>query len=518
MTISERVKAAEAAVLKLKDDLTAACKSLEDEPENETHLTMVEELTAAHDKAEKTLKALQNAEKALMARAAPVGAGGGPGTGAADPTGPPSSGTRSPTSRNPGSAPSVFAPAIITRMQDPKDYGDVIFKHAVVQILAHAQRKHPEQIIEEVFKDVNYVKATWDYVKMLQLGGINKTAVPNAMTTVSGWASELIRVDVRGFIENLQYVSIAAALATQSLSVTFDGFNSITIPRRNRVASSATEPAWVGEGGSIPLTRFTLSSATINRYKLAAITTMTQELVQRSTPSIQAIVSDALREAYAVVLDAALLSAGAAVANVRPAGLQVGAGTRAGVAGGGEDAVRGDILAMMTGLSAAGLGVRPVLIINNLDALSVSMMTSALSVPIFADELRAGRLLGIPVIVSANMPQHLAMIVDAAYFASAFDPPTFDVSDVATIVQANADGTPPTHADDGAGAVGTAGQVPVNSGIDVSGAGAGGAAAAGYTSRSLWQTYSLGIRMIAPTSWAIMQTSTVQTATSTTWS
>ena len=175
------------------------------------------------------------------------------------------------------------------------------------------------------------------------------------------------------------------------------------------------------------------------------------------------------------------------------------------------------LMSMAGGLATAGLGVKPVLIINNLDALGVSMMTSALSEPIFAAELRSGQLVGIPVIVSANIAQHMAVMVDANYLATAFDPPTFDVSDVATVVEANADATPPTHADDGAGAVGTAGQVPVNAGIAVSGAGAGGAAAAGYTSRSLWQTYSLGIRMISPTSWGLMQTGAVQVKTATTW-
>jgi len=516
MSLAERIKTAEAVLVKSKDSLNTALATLEANPEDETNLTMVEELTAQVAREEKTMTALQNAEKALMARAAPIGAGGAPASGGATPTGPPG-GRKSPPPRE--VAPSVFAPAIITRRQEPRDVGDVLFKHATIMLLAHVQKKHPEQVLEELYRDQPYVKATWDYVKALHSGQIQKAAVAPALSTVAGWAAELVQNDVRGFIENLQYVSIAAALASQSVSVSFDGFQSITIPRRNRVANTATEPAWVGEGGVIPLTRFTLSSATLNRYKLAAITTMTREIADRSSPSIQAIVQDALREAYAVVLDAALLSSAAAVTNVRPAGLQVGAGTGAGTAGGGEDAVRADVLAMMSGLASNGLGVRPVLIINNLDALSVSMMTSALSEPIFATELSNGRLLGIPVIVSANMPQHLAMMVDSAYFASAFDPPQFEVSDVATVVEADAGAGAPTQAGTAGGhpgAIGTAGQVPLDSGIPVSGG--AGAASTGYTARSMWQTYSLGIRMIAPTSWTILQTGTVQTRTTTTWS
>lgn len=499
MSISERVKAAEASLLKLKDDLTAALKTLEEEPENESNLAVVEELTTLHDKQAKTVDTLKNAERTLMARAQPAGTSVIPQSSGTGHTDPPQS------------------PAIVVRRQEPKQAGDVIFKHGVVAILAHCKRMDPQAVIEMYFRDQPYVKATWDYVRSLR--NIEKTAVDPAMTTVAGWAAELVRTDVQGFMTALQDVSIAAALAPLTMQLSFDGFNSITVPRRNKVSNTATEPAWVGEGGVIPLTQFTLASATINRYKLAAITTATREIADRSTPSIQTVINDALREAYATVLDAALLSTTAAVTNVRPAGLRnvaAGAVTSAGAAGGGEDAVRADVMAMASGLATAGVGVKPVLIINNLDALGVSMMTSALSEPIFAAQLDAGRLLGMPVIVSAHIAQHVAVMVDANYVATAFDPPTFDVSDVATVTEANADATPPTQADNGSGVVGTAGQVPVGGGIPVSGAGAG-AAFVGYQARSLWQTYSLGIRMIAPTSWSLMQSGAVQVKTATTW-
>jgi hypothetical protein len=66
------------------------------------------------------------------------------------------------------------------------------------------------------------------------------------------------------------------------------------------------------------------------------------------------------------------------------------------------------------------------------------------------------------------------------------------------------------------GAPGTAGQVPVNSGIGVSGS--TGTATTGYTARSLWQTYSVGIRMVAPTSWALLRgNAAVYSITGLTW-
>jgi hypothetical protein len=225
------------------------------------------------------------------------------------------------------------------------------------------------------------------------------------------------------------------------------------------------------------------------------------------------------------VLDSALLDNGAAVTGVRPHGLLYDPFAAAaitaipGTVGGGEDAVRGDIMALVSAMTTARLGARPVLLVNELDRLSASMMVSALSERLFMDDLASGNLMGIPVIASNNVPQHTLVLVDAAYLAMAVDPPMFDVSNVATVVEASADATPPTmNSITASGAAGaTAGQVAADEGIPVSGGG-GGAAAVGATARSLWQTYSIGLRLIAPTSWGVMQPGTVAVSTATTWS
>jgi HK97 family phage major capsid protein len=472
VNLSERIKAAEAALITLKDKLVEDVKLLEASPDDETLLAQVEAGTEQVNKSETSLAALKKAEAALAARATPV------------------------------------APAIIPKRAEPKQVGDVIFKHAVVAALAYIERKSVDQVIAERYPDAEYVKETLDFVR--------KSQIDPAMTSVAGWAQELVRNDVQGFIDSLQNVSVAAALSARATSLSFGGFQSITVPRRNH-AAGPTEPAWVGEGAPIPLTKFSFGSMTLNRYKLAAITTFTREIAERSTPAIEGLLRSALRDAYADVLDAALLSNGAAVTNLRPAGLLNGVTPSAGVAGGGEDAVRGDIMAMVKAMTVARVGARPVLLVNNIDRLAVSMMTTALSEYVFRDELASGNLLGIPVIASANVPQHTVVLVDAANLVTAFDTPMFDVSEQATVVESSADTTPPTMATDAAGVVGAAGQVPPPGGTPVVG-GAAGAGRAGYTARSLWQTWSLGIRMVAPTSWGIMQPGSVQAANTTTWS
>jgi len=123
----------------------------------------------------------------------------------------------------------------------------------------------------------------------------------------------------------------------------------------------------------------------------------------------------------------------------------------------------------------------------------------------------------VEVVSSNNVASGTAILVDAAALAVAFDLPMFDISQVATVIEANADGTAPTMADDGAGAIGTAGQVPAGGGIPLATDAATATPAVGYTARSLWQTYSEGIRGIWPTSWTLMRSGAVAYMTAVLW-
>jgi hypothetical protein len=224
----------------------------------------------------------------------------------------------------------------------------------------------------------------------------------------------------------------------------------------------------------------------------SVISTFTRELAERSTPSIEGVIRQAILDDTSMELDAAVFGSGAAVAGVRPAGLLVSAGAVGPTSGGGPDAVIGDIQLMLGAMVTAGVGSRPVLFLNSQDAMSVGMQTTPLGELMFATDLAGGRLLGVEVVRSLNIAQGTAIMVDASNIATAFSSASFDVSDVATVVEADADGTTaPTMAGTAGatpppGAIGTAGEVPRNSGIPVSGG--AGAAAANATARSLWQT------------------------------
>lgn len=475
------VGAARSELDKTKAALEEATKALQEDLENEEHLQSVETLSetveqrqAELDKAQKSLDGLKRAEQALAQKSAPAGG----------------------------------APAFVPKRKDGEGN---LWKVAAATFKGYCefgtQARNPavvKSIIDREYKDQPAVSAVFDHM-------MQKTAVNPATTGAAGWAAELVQTDVQGFLDALAPVSVAAALARRSQLLNFDGFNSVTVPRLNNLGATPTEPAWVAEAAVIPLTQFQFGSTTINRYKLAAITTMSREIADRSMPSIEGILRNALSLAYAQVLDNALLSNSAAVANVRPAGLLnglAGANTGAGATGATAlEHVITDLKAMLGALMANRMGGRPVLLVNDVDRLGLSMLSTSLGEFTFRDELASGRLMGIDVISSANVPTGTAILVDAQALATAFDAPMFDVSDVATVTEANADGTAPTQANNAAGtAVGTAGQVPppITGGIGVVEP-AANTAATGYTARSLWQTWSLGIRMVAPTSWALLR-------------
>ena len=476
MNLAERIIAADAELLSLKDALVDATTNLEAAPDEEALLVEVEELAEKVEKQTASVAALKRAESALSQRAV------------------------------------VAAPAVVQAKHIKAPAGDLMWKHATAKFIAFHEKKQVGQVLEERYKDHNGVVETFDHVE--------KTAVLPADKTTAGWAAELVQTDIRGFLDTLKTTSVAAALAGKAQTMNFGGFNSITVPRRNPIAAAPTEPAWVGEGGVIPLTQFSFGSATINRYKLAAITTMTREIMERSTPQIEGLLKSALSEAYSTVLDNALLSNGAAVAGIRPAGLLnglAGGATAAGDATGGSASLIIDLKALLGYMQANRTGAKPVLIMNNATRLSISMLQSSLSEFLYRDEIAQSRLLGMDVVSSNNVPSGLVVLVDADALVCAFDAPTFDVSDVATVTEANADGTAPTQANTGAAdAKGKAGEVPPDLGQMVTES-VTRVAGAGYTARSLWQTYSAGIRMIAPTSWAMLRPNSIAQRTGVTW-
>jgi HK97 family phage prohead protease/HK97 family phage major capsid protein len=366
------------------------------------------------------------------------------------------------------------APQIITRRKEYKK-GELVFRLAALNFIAHVKRKSIADVMAERYAHEN------------DLAEIVKAAQNPAFTNVPGWAQELVQEQIVGFLDLLEPESIYPKLRARGVSMNLT--SPVKIPGRD--PSKRMGGAWVGEGAPIPVRGGRLTSQTLGMHKLAVISTFTRELAESSTPSIESIIRQFILEDTALTVDQNLLDDGAASAT-RPAGLKTYA-TEIPATGATEDAIAADLQAAI-GVLVAGGGTRdPVWLINPGNALYLSFLTNALGES--PQWLRTnGQMANVPYITSGNVPMDEIWLVDAADFVTANgDNPEFDVSDVATIHEEDTNPLPIIAQD----------AVP--------------AAVASSPVRSLWQTYSVGVRMVLPISWAMRRTGMVAVITGVQW-
>lgn len=297
-------------------------------------------------------------------------------------------------------------------------------------------------------------------------------------TTVSGWASELVQTVNQGFLEALAPFSVYPALRAKGIGLNFDGIGTVSIPGRTAGGAGG---GFVAEGAPIRVGRLTTASVTMTPKKLGVIVAFSRELAKRSTPAIEALVRQGILEDTGVILDAALLDA-AASSTARPAGLLNGVSAVASGYGGGDyQAVIADFATLLAPFYTANAADNLVVLMNPIQGLKIAMMPGPDGViGSFMSEIRKR----VTFIESTAVTAGRLIALRASDFATALgDAPEFDVSEQATIHLEDTtpleivSGTGPTTAD------------PV---------------------RSLWQTASIGVRMIQDVSWKMRRSGMVQ--------
>ena len=221
--------------------------------------------------------------------------------------------------------------------------------------------------------------------------------------------------------------------------------------------------------------------------KMGVIIPFSKELAKRSTPAIEALVRQAILEDTSSVLDPLLLDA-VASSTARPAGLLNGVNAAAnGFAGGDYAAVKEDFKALLAPFIAANAADNITVVMNSAQGLSLALMEGPIGNPDWFKAIRDR----VTLIESTHATANRLIALRNSDFATATgDAPEFDVSEQATIHMEDTtpleivSGTGPTAAD------------PV---------------------RSLWQTNSVGIRMLMDISWKMRRTGMVQWIDTTTW-
>ncbi len=356
-----------------------------------------------------------------------------------------------------------------------KDLGglDLLVRAVTARGIAHFGGKPIDQVLDERYKGH---EATAIITKADQTIGT---------TTVSGWASELVQTVYGEFLDALMPMSFYAQLRNKGIRLSFDGYGTVSIPSRTAGGAAG---GFVAEGAPIRVGRITTAATTMTAKKMGVIVAFSRELAKRSTPAIEGLVRQSIIEDTAVTLDQLMID-NVAASTARPAGLLNGVSATATGAGGGDyEAVIADFKALLAPFISANAADGITVLMNPSQGLALSMMPGGDG---RMDNWFAPIAQRVSIIESGNVPAGRLIAIRTSDLATAMgDAPEFDISEQATLHLEDTtpleivSGTGPTTAD------------PV---------------------RSLFQTATIGVRMLMDVSWSMRRAGMVRWVDGTSW-
>lgn len=277
-----------------------------------------------------------------------------------------------------------------------------------------------------------------------------KSAVAVGNTTNSTFASDLVATNVHRadlFVELLRPMTILGQM-NGVRQFNFDQAGSITIPRQ----TGGVTAGWVGEGSSISVSPEVYDNITLSPKKIAVMIGITNELLYRADPSIEALIQDDLLKGTAQAVDTTFFTTAAAGSN-SPAGILNGLTELAG--GGitvGTTTLPGLVEAlsnMVSSMRAANAPmVNPVWVMSNVMKTYLQFLRNSLEQPMFPEISINNSLFGFPIIASNNVPSGASgfyALMDANQVLMGQDQAyVIDSSDVAAYQTDTAPATPPT--------------------------------------------------------------------------
>lgn len=213
--------------------------------------------------------------------------------------------------------------------------------YAMARAAAHTRPQEREEVARLVY-------ANDDLVQQI----VERGAAPLGTTTASNFGTDLARPLVGEYIETLAPLSAAAALIGMGMQVNLAAATSMTMPARTGAPS--TTVSWVGEGEPIPVRTFVVNDDTVLQpRKFGFIVAISRELARRAGGD--AVVRQLIREDAASTLDAAYFSTASGDATTHP-GMLDGLTAKTGFGGGDLEAFEADMLALSDAVSEAGSG------------------------------------------------------------------------------------------------------------------------------------------------------------------
>lgn len=397
---------------------------------------------------------------------------------------------------------SLKAPAKPKPSQKRPSIKSMLSASVAAEFLRRTKQTDPAETIENIFPGADHQFARKITKAMHQKSGTNP-----ASTTSAGWGAELVRSDVLAFWSDMAATSIAGSIVARGFSqpLEFGPNGSLTVPMRGHGTDGDMKPAWMAEGGTIPVVSGSLGSVTMQPYRLSAISVFSDELATTSTPHIQTVCERFILDDSSTVIDETLMSSDATIAGIKPAGLLNGNVPLVADTGPIQDLTK--LIAHMAKYKAR----KPFFVMGIMEELTLrTWMTNGQWT--FRDEMEKGTLFGIPFITSSNVAGSITILDGDSLFMS-LAVPEVDVSASASIVMASQTDPAPTMGDAATNAVSVANSIQESD-------------AASQTPpaevRSMLQTSGQAIRIVMPgLSWALMSPDAIATINPTwlpTWS
>lgn len=228
-----------------------------------------------------------------------------------------------------------------------------------------------------------------------------KTAVTGGTTSASAWADDLVYNQnlVNEFIELLYPMTIIGRLT---------GLRRVPFNIRVGSATSGGTGYWVGEGKPVPVSKMQTDNVTLGIAKAAGLMVITEELARSSAPSAEALVRDDLMKTVTKFLDQQFIdpnygpntttgAPGAVTYGIPTAQVRQASGTTAA-------ALRADFAALMSPLFTANINsMDAVWVMSPYIAMQIGMINTSLGTREFPDiNMNGGSLFGIPVVTSMS--------------------------------------------------------------------------------------------------------------------
>ena len=225
--------------------------------------------------------------------------------------------------RGVAAAPAMSSPAILSHTRAQLN-GDKFKGETLMRVIRQKALGAARNLDLSVFTAQEVKRGRPDVANFMRIWNANE--IPGGGEKTGEWGSELVHSNqfVGDFIELLRERTVFDQLGLREVPA------NISIKGQDGTGTAY----WVGEGKAIPMSTNDFSSVNLAPLKVGALTAISLELLEDSSPSALQLVQESLIADSAQLIDSRFFSATAASAGVSPAGIVNGV---AGTASAGTD-------------------------------------------------------------------------------------------------------------------------------------------------------------------------------------